>query len=204
MASETCAPAAAPRPRRGWILCLLGVLWAVGVAVGVGWNWRYAAGPTAPGAPAAFWPEHSRIARAPGAPAILMFAHPECPCSRASLAELERVLARAPAGASATVVFMGSSASGLVERARAIEGLAIHHDHDGSETARFGAASSGHVLGYDAEGRLQFTGGVTPSRGHEGATEARAVLLALLRNEPGEGAELPVYGCGLRRPEDAS
>lgn len=172
--------------------------------MGVGWNWRYAASPTAAGAPARSWPEQSRIVRTPGTPAILMFAHPECPCSRASLAELERVLSRAPDGARATVVFMGTSDSGLVERARAIEGLTIHHDHDGSETARFGAASSGHVLGYDAEGRLQFTGGLTPSRGHEGATEARALLLALLRNEAGEGAALPVYGCGLRRPEEAS
>ena len=42
------------------------------------------------GAPAR-WPAPSRIELIPGQPTLALFAHPKCPCTRASLAEL-RVL----------------------------------------------------------------------------------------------------------------
>ncbi len=198
--------------RWGWWL-LLG-LWAFATTAGLVAVWRYADRPTDPGEPAQGWPAGSDIPRGEGSATVLMFVHPECACSRASLAELERVLARAPEGATATVVFMSSPSSlrppgeesGLQQRARQVRGVNLLVDADGRESLRFGVNSSGHVLGYDREGRLRFTGGLTPGRGHEGATRARDHLLALYRGERtgGGGDALPVYGCGLRKPPEAS
>ena len=38
------------------------------------------------------WPATSQLVRDPGRPTLIMFVHPHCPCSRATLAELDRLL----------------------------------------------------------------------------------------------------------------
>jgi hypothetical protein len=70
-------------------------------------------------------------------------------------------------------------------------------DRGGSEARRFGVATSGHVLLYDAQGRLTFTGGITSARGHEGDNYGRAAVLALIMGQEGDRAGNPVFGCPL-------
>jgi hypothetical protein len=70
-------------------------------------------------------------------------------------------------------------------------------DNDGEEAKRFGAATSGYMLLYDARGTLLFRGGVTVSRGHEGDNEGFDNLVVALRS--GRRARTPsrVFGCGI-------
>ena len=54
--------------------------------------------------------------------------------------------------------------TGLWDQAEAIPGVRIWTDVGAVEARRFGAATSGLVLVYDASGRLVFQGGITPAR----------------------------------------
>jgi hypothetical protein len=70
-------------------------------------------------------------------------------------------------------------------------------DADGAESRRFGAAASGHVVAYDAAGRLRFHGGVTASRGHEGDNAGADALVAILRGGKPAITSAPTFGCAI-------
>lgn len=183
------------------------VLWAIACAGGLGLLWRYEAVPGDPGAPPATWPEGIGLTRAPAAPTLVMIAHPRCTCTRASVAELNLVVQRAPRDVATHVVFVvpdGVDVSWedgeLYERARAIPGVHVLVDRGGVVAARLGVAASGHVLVYDAAGALRFSGGITGSRGHQGDNAGRRRVLSLLNAGETDRAASDVFGCGLEDP----
>lgn len=165
---------------------------------------------SAPGKPAAQaprrWPGASKITRVPGRPTLLMFAHTKCACTRASVRELERILARSGKRFDAHVVFSGPRGDdgflSLRAAARSIPGLAIVDDD--AEALRFGALTSGQVLVYDGKGDLVFRGGLTPSRGHEGETVGHHAVLSLVlenQNSDDKAQSSDVFGCALFRDQ---
>ncbi len=68
------------------------------------------------------------------------------------------------------------------------------------EAGRFGVKGSGHVLLYQPSGRLVFSGGITPSRGHEGDNPGRAAVISLVLQGRSPVNRTPVYGCPLLEP----
>jgi hypothetical protein len=190
-----------PRIRRLLWLATL-VLWTVGVGGGLHTLWSYenAAGPSAD-APAR-WPETSRLPRPDGRPVLILALHPQCPCSRATVAELARLVAHtaAPFAIEALVVAPPGFEEALIhsklwDEATVIPGVHVVRD-TGAEARRFGARVSGQVLAYDGAGRLQFNGGITGSRGHEGDNAGRAAVEALLAGRPHSLSSF-VFGCLL-------
>jgi hypothetical protein len=171
--------------------------------------WRYKLTPTAPGDPPPAWPAASLIPRAPGQATLVMLAHPKCSCTRASLAELSRLMTDAHGRAHAHVLFVkpagvanGWERTDTWARAAAIPDVSVHVDDGGIEARRFGATVSGYMLAYDADGRLIFHGGITGARGHEGDNAGRRRLLALLTHETADRADSPAFGCELESAED--
>ena len=71
------------------------------------------------------------------------------------------------------------------------------------EAARFGVATSGHTLVYDAPGRLLFSGGLTAARGREGEAKSARRIAALLTTGKADRDVSPVFGCALRHGERA-
>jgi hypothetical protein len=133
-----------------------------------------------------------------------MFAHPRCTCTRASLSELTQLMERGRDRMQAAVVFMvprGASEdwtkTDLWASAARIPGVTVLRDA-GEEAARFGAATSGSVVLYGADGSLLFHGGITPSRGHEGDSFGRERILAFLTTGKADRADAPVFGCALQ------
>lgn len=180
------------------------VAWLAACSAGLGGLWAYKiqAGPAASAPP--LWPAGLGLARAPGAPALVLLAHPRCPCTKASLEQLGWLLARASGRARATVVFVkpsgalpGWERSETWRAAQAIPGVAVVSDEGGWRARGFGARVSGQLLVYDADGRLAFSGGITSARGHLGDNAGRSAALAALRSERPESAKAPVFGCGL-------
>src|SRR5690349_12240576 len=57
---------------------------------------EYSNSPGNSGAPPIHWPTHSQIAFDAKRPTLVMFAHPRCPCTRASVGELELLMASCP------------------------------------------------------------------------------------------------------------
>lgn len=182
------------------------VVWVAAIVGGGATLLRYSgtAGAVTP-APTS-WPVASHVSPQ-GDETIVMFAHPFCPCTNASLAELDRLLAAT--GKRATVLFLDPStedenwrSSALVQRAQAIAGVTVGFDEGGAEAKLFGAHTSGHVVVYDARGALVYAGGITQARGHEGwAAGQQAVRDFLTGRDPG-GLKAPTYGCALDGPRN--
>src|SRR5437660_1421003 len=93
------------RPMSRSLLLAAGVAWAAAVAFGSVKMLNYDFAPGAPGAPAGSWPAASGVRPDRRHAHLVMFAHPCCPCTRASIAELAHVMTRADGSATATVLF---------------------------------------------------------------------------------------------------
>jgi hypothetical protein len=191
-----------------WGVC--GALWLGAVGAGLTALMSYDNAPGIAADAPAGWPADSGLARDPAGPTLVMLAHPRCDCTRASLAELAELLARAPRPPRAYVVFIrpghvpgGWEQTALWRRAVDIPGVTVIRDDDGAEARRFGVKTSGQVLLYDAAGRLQYAGGTTGARGKTGNNAGRDAILATIAGLPAE-ATLPVFGCAMFSDADAA
>jgi hypothetical protein len=157
------------------------------------------------GVVASRWPETSSLPRRSGQPTLVMLAHPRCPCTRATLGELEIIAAQTHGLLDLHVVFLQSKAfdyrSDLWRTAVALPGANVRVDPEGVEIGRFGALASGHILLYNGDGTLVFSGGITSARGHSGANPGRDAVITLARQGRAEVSNTPVFGCALHDPE---
>jgi hypothetical protein len=136
---------------------------------------------------------------------MLVFLHPRCSCSFATLSELARIAVRHKPGATLPtidILFYRPRNSAwmpgeLWERAQQLPGAQMHWDEGGREARRFGATTSGFVLLYDSSGHLLFSGGVTGSRGHEGTNYGIERLMASLDTSARTPESSLVFGCAL-------
>jgi hypothetical protein len=190
--------------RRLVLLTGLG-LWLLAATSGMAVLWEYGTTPGAPADPPPKWPAESTLGREAGRPTLLVFAHPRCPCTRASIEELDRLLASVATPPRVHVLFTKPDGTepaweptDLWQRTAAIPGVSVARDDGGREARRFGAATSGQVLLYDVAGALRFAGGITPSRGHVGDSTGRSVLQELLASRDVAQDEAAVFGCALR------
>lgn len=193
------------RPIPRFLLLPAGLAWVAAVACGAVWMLDYQFRPGAAGAPAPSWPAASGIRRGRDGAQLVMVVHPRCPCTRASLAELEHVLARAPRSLSATLLFYrprefapGWEQSDLWRRAAAMPGVSVLADPEGREAQRFGAVTSGHVLLFDRAGHRLFSGGITGSRGHVGENSGCESVIRLLTGGGAARRQTTVFGCSIR------
>jgi hypothetical protein len=193
-----------------WLAAIFAALWLVAAALGqrVMMNYDYAA--AAPGTPPAKWPAASKVQRTPGLASIIVVAHPHCPCSRATVEELARLMALLHNKATATVIFVRPSEfsqewerTDLWQNAARIPGVTVLSDANGVEASLFGAQASGQTMLYDAAGVLQFSGGITASRGHAGDSPGRSAILSIVNTGNSGTSHTSVYGCSLHNPERA-
>ena len=113
------------------------------------------------------------------------------------------MLARAGCAVQACVVFArpagvraGWERGPLFAEASGLRGVTVRVDAEEAEARLFGAATSGQVLLYAADGTLRYAGGLTRSRGHVGANAgADAALAALTQDRAMPGHE--TFGCPL-------
>lgn len=187
-----------------WLL-LIGAVWMIAVMIGLLVLFEYQVTAGVDGIPAQQWPAESRIVPAVGQFHLVMAAHPRCPCTRASIESLARIMARAAGQATATVLFLkprgaaaGWEQTDLWHSAAAIPGTQVACDDDGLEARRFGAATSGHVLLYDRHGRQLFSGGITSGRGHHGDNAGLNHCLAIINSEETALRDARVFGCPLQ------
>jgi hypothetical protein len=191
------------------ILALGVVAWFASAGTGLALLWDYSSTPGSQGAASERWPESAAMRPAAAGPTVVVFLHPRCPCSRATVGELGRVAAAGRGAADIRVAFfqpVGAdpswSRTDLWREAAAIPGVTVSCDESGVEASRFGAETSGQVLLYGAGGGLLFRGGITGARGHSGDNVGRDALVALLAKDESRDARSPVYGCPLSDPSE--
>lgn len=136
---------------------------------------------------------------------LVMAVHPRCPCTRASVEQLQRLLARFRGQVSARVlVFHPGQTSpiwaqtDLWESMSRLPHVTLQPDSNGEIATRIGCHTSGSVVLYDRSGRPRFWGGITPGRGHSGDNPGSDHIAAVLREDLKSVRSTPVFGCDLR------
>jgi hypothetical protein len=189
------------------------VAWIAAMTAGLSSLWRYEAAIGATAATPDQWPSDAGVSRSTTLPTLVMFIHPKCPCSRATLDELAKLMTRCHEKLAASICFVrprdvqrGWEQTDLWRTAAAIPGVTVSVDDEAGLARRFGAATSGITFLYSPQGQLLFSGGITKSRGHSGDNPGRAAIEALvLRGNFLQQpiARTPVFGCALMQTDDS-
>jgi hypothetical protein len=195
-------------------LILLG--WLIAIGFGFTRIFTYANIPGKSAQPLPQWPEGATLSRSKDLATLVIFAHPHCPCSEASLGELEKLMPRIVGKAKSYVVFYKPQnkteewvQDSLWKKAQSIPSVTALIDEAGIEAARFDAKTSGQTFLYSPEGNLVFQGGITAQRGHMGDNDGQLAILSYFKQEnPSKTpqrqlAQTPVFGCSLKNPERA-
>lgn len=191
-------------------------LWLLLVVAGFIAIEKYVFTPAIKTPPCIDWPKDSTLSLTPRSNTLLLFAHPYCPCSQASLKELHRMLANLNERQqpSVSIIFFKPGQdvaywkrTPLWVLAKRIQKAHILFDIDGKEASRFKVTTSGQIVVYRPNGTLLYNGGITGGRGHEGENSAEDKLLSLLK-EPlqktpntikisQKNYQMPTFGCQL-------
>ena len=186
-----------------WLLALL--LWLGLIACGHVLLLRYsfAAGRTTSGPLRV--PPSLAPAKPSARPQLFMALHPRCPCSRATVRELAKILTRAGQASDVTVLMFkpADQPDSWLEGALADDcrrmNCRVQPDPDGRLAASLGALTSGGVALYDANGRLRYQGGITAARGHEGDNIGEQAVIEILHGSGKNHKWMPVFGCPIQR-----
>jgi hypothetical protein len=141
----------------------------------------------------------------PPTPLLLVFIHPQCSCTWATLEEIDQLQSSSAVPARLVLVVYDSAA--LRPQPVFQPSAWLHQpyrtltDTNGRIARRFGAATSGDIVLYSASGQLLFQGGITPERAHPGSSPARETLReAMLTGHPAPGSpaqHAAVFGCPI-------
>lgn len=182
---------------------LLAFVWVSLIMTGMVTLRKYESTPGSVTVNPVFWPVASAVPRTTE-DALVLFVHPRCPCSRATIGELALLIAQCDKHLKTYVLFyrpkgtaFGWERTDLWQSASVIPGAHVLCDVDGVEARRFHVVTSGHALLYDANGRLLFSGGITSARGHSGDNVGRSAIIASIRTGRSVIAKTPVFGCSL-------
>jgi len=186
-------------------LCLA---WMLATAAGLFGMARYEQAAGRVGDTPGSWPAGTPVTLDHKRAVLLLFAHPKCPCTRASIEELNRLLTHCRGDVAVHVLFYAPrnavddwTHTDLWRSAEAIPGVTVEADPDGEQAQRFGAETSGYVVVYDPYGGLVFHGGITAERGHVGDNPGAETIVSLLTGQSTSTPQTPVFGCGLRNPK---
>lgn len=187
------------------VILILGcALWAAAVAFGVSRMLAYETSPGIAASAPSRWPADSRISLSSDRATLIMVVHPRCPCTRASMGELAKLMASVQGRVTVYVLFV--KPAGMIENwektdlwreAEEIPDVMALCDEGGIEASRFRAETSGQVILYDARGRLLFQGGITAGRGRAGDNEGADAICSLLTGGEADKATSPVFGCSV-------
>ena len=181
------------------------MLWLLTVVAGLGVMLAYEETPGVAAIASPQWPDESRVRLASDRPTLIMLAHPHCPCTRASIGELNTLMARCQGKIAVTVLFLkpkafpaGWEKTDLWRSAATIPGVKVLCDDGGIEARKFHAMTSGQTMLFDSAGQLLFSGGITGGRGHAGDNVGRDAIISLVTTGKSERSKSFVFGCALR------
>jgi hypothetical protein len=177
--------------------------WLLGLAFGLQ---RLAAFENRPGPDSPFaaaWPTDAPTLNSAGY-TLAIFLHPKCSCSTATVAELDEIMAHDNNTIHAYVFAelpenapADWQSAGLIASAKTIPHVTIVQDKNCHFADEFGARTSGQTELFDSTGKCVFSGGITPSRGHEGDSAGKSAIEAIVTGQTTTVPGTPVFGCSL-------
>ncbi len=191
-------------PRHGRAVIVAGVLWLTCILAGFAILGREEFTPVQPTAIPANFPSASTLPLTEGKPTLVLFLHPHCPCSRATLHELEKLMTQTQDKVAVDIVFTippgtppGWENGDLLTSAGTIPGVRVVRDQNGVAARQFHVFGSGHTLLYGPSGHLLFSGGITASRGEEGDNPGENAVADFVLRGHSDITQTPVFGCTL-------
>lgn len=191
--------------KKGILLGFLGFIWLVAITIGLTVLLQYEDYPGNAGNPPLNYPQSTNIQRSNKSPTLLVFAHPHCPCTRASIGELEVLTTKCRDRLKTYVVFIEPKEfsedwvkTDLWQSAKSIPGVQVLVDYNGTEANNFNAKTSGQSILYSKTGELLFNGGITGSRGHYGDNAGRDAIVSIVKNGKSTINKTFVFGCSLK------
>src|SRR4051794_8630920 len=91
-------------PVKKSLAVLLVTAWAAALAIGAAKLWHFDSTAGEPSRAPAQWPSDTQLVHDPSRPTLLLSIHPQCPCSRATLSELARLMTRSQGKVNAIVL----------------------------------------------------------------------------------------------------
>lgn len=193
-----------------WYLPICGILWLVGISLGSYFMFlhEFTPGRSLP-APQRLPEALQATIPTEGQKLTLFFAvHPDCPCTRASVEQLDRFLTKFRREARAVALFWtedGSSSSKSQptnsrywERLNRLDTVVTIQDPQGLLAEKLGSLVSGATVAYDSDGKLVFQGGLTATRGHAGPSVGIDALTYIVQGKSiPELCKTPTFGCSL-------
>ncbi|MCU0711848.1 MAG: hypothetical protein MUC43_07290 [Pirellula sp.] len=145
-------------------------------------------------APINQWPSTTKVSLGDSTQHLVVFVHPFCPCTRATLRNLDEALRDSDLKVSVVQLrnekLESSHApiSHIADLSRK-NGWNLILDDNGVEARAFGAMTSGECMLFSSSGERLFIGGVTASRGHLGNNEGLDVLKGIVHRITTENRE---------------
>jgi len=179
-------------------------VWFAAAVFGISSLHKYSSTPAPSDPPRGNWPLASAIVPCSTKSTFVIFLHPHCPCSRASVAAMNEIMNTFPNSAEFHAVFVrpaGVNAdwlqSDLYQACKGNDRLVTSIDDNGVEAVKFGAKASGQTYIYDANHQLAFSGGLTSGRGMEEKGEERKMVASALIKRQNSPLHSPTFGCAL-------
>ena len=146
---------------------------------------------------------------------LIVAIHPKCPCTRNTLAEIERIQARFVEKCELTflVTLPGGKPeeeieqwrnSGTVQLATSMPNAAVWFEDANELTTRLGLNSSGAVVVLDELGQIRFAGGITAGRSCAMENPGSQAVVRILRGDEQPLISTPVFGYRLPKSEEES
>lgn len=184
---------------------LLFVLWAGLVGLGILYIIYYSNQPSPTRPTPDSWPVSTELKLAKDKPTLLLFMHPYCSCSHATLENLARLVAHIHGKASIYILFLSPDSLPVDwykteswHQASEIPGIHVLADTNGHIAQQFQATTSGQVLLYSPRGQKWFSGGITPSRSHAGDNKGSLIIEHLiLTHSKSDTYQTFVFGCPI-------
>lgn len=193
--------------KKNFLIGLFIAIWAASIGIGFVLLTDYSMRPGKPANVSPNLPAGIFIESGKNLPKLVLFIHPRCPCSRATLNELARIVANEQNRLEIKVFFYkpdnGSSEwikTDLWETAENIPGVEVEIMNE-AEIEKFGVVTSGQAILYSADSETVFSGGITIGRGHEGKSDGRTAIENYLETGDIYVSETPVFGCLLTSKE---
>ena len=124
------------------IFCVSFVLWLSASIAGMTTLWNHEARPGIPAAAPTSWPRDSALSKQPSKAAMLVWIHPHCPCSWATIRELERLLVHVSDDTDCQIILTRPAECGsdfvesdLTRAIRKIRGVSVVVDDDQRESS---------------------------------------------------------------------
>jgi len=136
---------------------------------------------------------------------LVVLIHPKCSCSTATLKEVERLKIGLKDKLDVKLVFIsyGDKSKNWYQgpvwdlAVSMKKNVSIVLDNDGQILKTLGTKTSGTAYLVGPDLKVVFQGGLTPIRGHEGATSGQAFIASWVKGNTKSSLIQKIFGCGV-------